>query len=349
METTQAIDTGTVLEAWRARILNGVLAIIAAAALPAWAMTVINLGRVPGNLLTAVLFSAGFAAVVALAAARQIEAGLRARGILLVGYAAATANLLATGMLGPGPCYLLVLPVLALILVGVRAGIVSSVLSALLAASVFLLPSREQDLAAAIESFAVLAMFLAGSMALLVVFYRFLIKIIDEQRTMANELEEARALLQGQNRTLEERIVERTLELAITTHEAQREKLYSEALIQHSPVAIVTTDPAINVVTWNPAAEELFGYTPAEADGRNLDDLVASSPALHAEAVAYGETVTSEGPIHGITQRTRRDGTVVDVEVSAVPIRVTGEVMGVLALYHDLTEIKRAEEEKAKA
>jgi PAS domain S-box-containing protein len=344
VETTQAIDTGAVLKAWRARILTGVLAIIAFAALPAWAMTIINLTREPGGTLLAVLFSAVFAVVAALAVARRLDARLRAWGLLLVGYAAGTANLLANGLLGAGPSYLLLLPVAALILIGVREGIVTSVLSALLAASVFLLPSREEELAAAIESFATVAMFLAGSMSLLVVFYRFMLKIIDEQRATANELEEARALLEEQNRTLEERIVERTFELAIKTHEAQREKLYSEALIQHSPVAIVTTDPAIEVVTWNPAAEALFGYTAEEASGRKLDDLVANSPDLHARAVAFGREVTAGAPCHAITRRTRRDGTLVDVEISAVPILVAGEVMGVLALYHDLTEIKRAEE-----
>ncbi len=145
--------------------------------------------------------------------------------------------------------------------------------------------------------------------------------------------------------TLEQRIVERTLELAKATHEAQLEKLYSEAVIENSPVAIVTTDPAVNVVTWNPAAERLFGFTAEDVSGQNLDDLVAANAAIHAEGVAFGRTVTAQEPasVHAITQRTRRDGTLVDVELWVVPVIVGGEGVAVLALYHDLTEIKRVE------
>ncbi|MFX1441722.1 MAG: PAS domain S-box protein, partial [Promethearchaeota archaeon] len=147
--------------------------------------------------------------------------------------------------------------------------------------------------------------------------------------------------------TLEQRIVQRTAELAQATREAQREKLYSEALIQNSPVAIVSTDQAGNVVTWNPAAERLFGYTAAEADGRDLDGLVASDPSIQpikAEAVVGSWKQSGQAPIHAITQRTRRDGTLVDIELWAVPVSVDGKEIRALALYHDLTEIKRTEE-----
>jgi PAS domain S-box-containing protein len=146
--------------------------------------------------------------------------------------------------------------------------------------------------------------------------------------------------------TLEQRIAQRTAELAQATREAEREKLYSEALIQNSPVAIVATDPAANVVTWNPAAERLFGFAAAEANGRNLDELVASDPAIQpikAEAVAHSWKETGQAPVHAITQRTRRDGTLVDVEVWVVPVIISGEEARVLALYHDLTETKQAE------
>jgi PAS domain S-box-containing protein len=147
--------------------------------------------------------------------------------------------------------------------------------------------------------------------------------------------------------TLEQRIVQRTSELAQATREAQRERLYSEALIRNSPVAIVSTDPAGNVVTWNPAAERLFGYTAAKASGRNLDGLVASDPTIQpisAEEVIGSRENADQTALHTITQRTREDGRLVDVEVWAVPVSVEGEEIRVLALYHDLTEIKRTEE-----
>ena len=48
------------------------------------------------------------------------------------------------------------------------------------------------------------------------------------------------------------------IENARLFEEVQRQKLYSEALLQNSPVAIVTTDLDNNVVSWNPAAERLI-------------------------------------------------------------------------------------------
>src|SRR5262249_11017987 len=48
-------------------------------------------------------------------------------------------------------------------------------------------------------------------------------------------------------------------------HETQRQKQYSEALVETTPVAIATMDLDGKVVGWNPGAERLFGYTPEEA------------------------------------------------------------------------------------
>ena len=55
----------------------------------------------------------------------------------------------------------------------------------------------------------------------------------------------------------------------------RRQKRYLESLLEISPTAIVTLDLDRRVTSWNLAAEELFGYTAAEATGRKLEDLVA--------------------------------------------------------------------------
>src|SRR4030095_12787056 len=66
--------------------------------------------------------------------------------------------------------------------------------------------------------------------------------------------------------------------------ELQRQKHHLQSLLENSPTAIVELDLADRILAWNPAAETLFGYTRQEAIGRNIDDLVANSAEVRAEA-----------------------------------------------------------------
>ena len=122
---------------------------------------------------------------------------------------------------------------------------------------------------------------------------------------------------------------------------AQRQKQYFEELVQNSPVAVVTLDKKHNIVSCNPAFEQLYGYAQAEVIGGNLDELISTETA-RSEAVAITQHVLKEGAVRSIGRRRRRDGTMVDVEVLGVPVRVEGELVGLMGLYHDISEITRA-------
>jgi PAS domain S-box-containing protein len=132
----------------------------------------------------------------------------------------------------------------------------------------------------------------------------------------------------------------------LRAEEALREqKQYLEAVVQNSPVAIVTIDQQASVVAWNPTAERLFGYTAAQAIGHNIDELVASLESLHSEAVGYNQQAASGELIRAITKRTRKDGSLVDVEVLALPVAVEGQQRGIIVIYHDITELVQARQE----
>jgi PAS domain S-box-containing protein len=122
--------------------------------------------------------------------------------------------------------------------------------------------------------------------------------------------------------------------------ELRRQKQYLESLLELSPVAIATTDLDDKVTAWNAAACELFGYTQAEALGRDIDDLIANSDELHDEAVEINQRV-ADGQVQLVTRRTRKDGTLVDVDLRAAPIVVGGKMVGAYAIYHDLSEVYR--------
>ncbi|HEX8099618.1 MAG TPA: PAS domain S-box protein, partial [Actinomycetota bacterium] len=124
--------------------------------------------------------------------------------------------------------------------------------------------------------------------------------------------------------------------------EIQRQRLYHESVLSLSPTAIVTVNDEVLVTSWNPAAEQLFGYSAEEALGRHLDDLVTNSEKMRAEGTVMNmRGLRGEIP-RSITRRARKDGSLVDVEVTAAPISVSGERAGFVVIYHDITALQEA-------
>lgn len=98
------------------------------------------------------------------------------------------------------------------------------------------------------------------------------------------------------------------------------------------------------VENWNAGAEHLYGYSADEMVGRSVEVLCPPGEG-HAEEqrdvlsrVATGEAVKVE------VARQRRDGRLIEVALSANPIRDdTDEVIGVSALSTDIGPRKAAE------
>ncbi|MBN1641113.1 MAG: PAS domain S-box protein [Anaerolineae bacterium] len=124
--------------------------------------------------------------------------------------------------------------------------------------------------------------------------------------------------------------------------ELRRQKEYFEALFVNSPVAALTANLESDVVSWNPMAERVFGYTPQEAMGRNVNDLVAKDPTIREEALHCTEMVLTEGGAEAITKRSRKDGSLVDVHCQGFPVTVSGEMVGYIITYHDISELQLA-------
>jgi len=129
---------------------------------------------------------------------------------------------------------------------------------------------------------------------------------------------------------------------------AQEQKQYFAELVSNSPVAIVTLDVQHNVVSCNPTFEKMYGYREAEVVGRNLDDFITTE-STRSEAVGYTEQALASRPVQVISQRRRKDGSIVDVEVLGVPVVVNGRRVGLMALYHDITELLRARHDAEQA
>ena len=112
----------------------------------------------------------------------------------------------------------------------------------------------------------------------------------------------------------------------------QHQVEYYQTLFANSPVAMVTVDLDGNVVSWNQAAVDLFEYSEDEVVGQKLDDLVAKSEMVREEAAQFSEQVFNMEHIHTTTKRTRKDGSLVAVEILAFPVEADGELIGSIAI-----------------
>jgi diguanylate cyclase len=110
--------------------------------------------------------------------------------------------------------------------------------------------------------------------------------------------------------------------------------------------AVITTDAAGAVAWLNPVAEQMTGWPAAEARGRPLTQVFN---IVNEETRAVTEnpvtTCLAQGRIVGLANHTlliSRDGTEFGIEDSAAPIRnAAGEVLGVVLVFHDVSEQRR--------
>ena len=129
---------------------------------------------------------------------------------------------------------------------------------------------------------------------------------------------------------------------ALTSGDAQARLA---AIVESSDDAIIAETLDGTIVTWNRAAERLYGYTAEEVIGRSISITVPSDrvPELkdYMGRVRGGERVD-----HLETIRLRKDGTRLDVSITVSPIRdETGKIVGLSKSSRDITERRRFEAE----
>ena len=148
-----------------------------------------------------------------------------------------------------------------------------------------------------------------------------------------------------ENARLFEQAQREIIEREKAQEEILRQKEYYESLFINNPVAVVTADNAGTIISWNPMAEQLFGYRSDEVLGENIDDIVANHESIREEGLRYTKQMVETGAVRATTKRSRKDGTLVDVDLLALPVLIAGENVGFIAIYHDISEIKRIESE----
>ncbi len=157
--------------------------------------------------------------------------------------------------------------------------------------------------------------------------------------------------LQQLNAQLEERVQQRTKELRSEIRQHQRTEAALrhtnqtlQSLIAASPRAIFTVDLQERVKIWNPAAEQMFGWTEAEVRDR-------PNPVISEDSVPEYRAIR-ESILQGITPRSlevrryRQDSSPIDIVFSAAPLTDSdGKIAGIVAVVADITEQQRQAEQ----
>jgi two-component system CheB/CheR fusion protein len=117
------------------------------------------------------------------------------------------------------------------------------------------------------------------------------------------------------------------------------------AIVESSEDAIVGKALDGTITTWNHGAEKLFGYTAAEAIGKNARMLMQPAAAGEfndlLERVRRGETIE-----HVRSLQVRKDGTKLDASVTLSPILdADGSIVGLSAIARDVTPLLQAQRE----
>jgi PAS domain S-box-containing protein len=121
------------------------------------------------------------------------------------------------------------------------------------------------------------------------------------------------------------------------------------AIVEASDDAILSKDAEGIITSWNAGAERLYGYSPEEMVGQPVSRIVP--PHRAGEERGITRKIMSGARIdHYETERLRKDGTLVDVSLSASPIRdSSGRVVEASAIARDITERKQVERRLADA
>lgn len=120
------------------------------------------------------------------------------------------------------------------------------------------------------------------------------------------------------------------------------------SIVESSNDAIIGMTLEGTIVSWNPGAERIYGYTRDEVLRSSVSILFPPGPSDSLEEIIQrirqGERVD---PYEAV--RIRKDGTRIDVSVTASPIRnADGKIAGISSITRDITQHRAAKRQMRK-
>src|SRR5262249_11530957 len=130
---------------------------------------------------------------------------------------------------------------------------------------------------------------------------------------------------------------------------AEEAESFLSAVVESGEDAIIGKTLDGIVISWNPAAEKLYGYTAAEIIGKPVTVLIPpdhpnEGPQI-LDRIRRGDRIQ-----HYETKRMRKDGEIIDVAQTLSPVRDSlGRIIGVSNITRSIAQQKRSEERERDA
>ena len=114
------------------------------------------------------------------------------------------------------------------------------------------------------------------------------------------------------------------------------------AIVESSEDAILSKDVEGIITSWNPAAERIYGYTPAEAIGQPISILIPRHRAGEERRI-LARVLNGERLEHYETERVTKDGRMLVLSLTVSPIYAAGgSVVGASVIARDVTARNRS-------
>ncbi|WP_158592185.1 EAL domain-containing protein [Noviherbaspirillum sedimenti] len=126
---------------------------------------------------------------------------------------------------------------------------------------------------------------------------------------------------------------------------SEETRQFLAAIVQSTDAAIIGSSPDGTILSWNPAAEAMYGYTSDEICGQPISLLIPPEKSNE-----FAEIIIQVMRGHGLknfeTRWAHKNGTVIDVSLTLSPIRDSANhIIGVAKIVRDISEKKRNEAE----
>jgi PAS domain S-box-containing protein len=130
----------------------------------------------------------------------------------------------------------------------------------------------------------------------------------------------------------------------MSEHRPDEAALRLAAIVESAEDAIISEALDGRIVSWNHAAEEIFGYTAEEALGQPISLIVPHDREAIEEEAVMARVRRGELVEHFETFRRRKDGLAVAMSLTISPIRTPeGEIIGVSTIARDVSSRHRAD------